>query len=163
MIANAGMRSKVRHASEEQQPLEDAYADENMNEEEEHTPMDTERELTSSELAARAHIEGASELLNPPEMQGELSTLRFKESALAPPPRYRSDLLTAPQWDDDEQKTRTRRDDGEFVRPTPKSNNADWDDDLGIGRPAPSRGLVPPQALQGLDNDDEFLSSTMRL
>ena len=59
MMASAGERPKVRHASEEQQPLEDAYAGEH---------MDEERELTSAEIEARDNAHA---------VQGQLSTLRF--------------------------------------------------------------------------------------
>jgi len=160
MIANAGMRSKVRHASEEQQPLEDAYADEHTNEDSER--MDSERELTSSELLAQE---------NPPAVQGQLSTLRFAPSSSS----SSSSSTTAQQLDaqrrsNDATNTSPRRSDlldgdDDFARPTAKSSTTksttksrggEWhDDDFGIARP------VPKRASRGMGEDEEeFLSQT---
>ena len=151
-----GMRSKVRHASEEQLPLEDAYADEHMNEDER---MDSERELTSGELL---------NLKQPPAaVQGQLSTLLFAPG---------NGSTTTQQLHNDEQRRnndaanasprKSLRSD-ESAKPMTKSNESGgaWDDDdFGIGRPVPKRGRVPPVASRGLDAEEQdFISSTMRL
>ena len=159
MIANAGMRSKVRHASEEQQPLEDAYADEHTNEDSER--MDSERELTSSELLARE---------NPPAVQGQLSTLRFAPSSSSSSSSTTAQQLDAQRRSNDATNTSPRRSDlldgdDDFARPTAKSSTTksttksrggEWhDDDFGIARP------VPKRTSRGLGEDEEeFLSQT---
>ena len=159
MIANAGMRSKVRHASEEQLPLEDAYADEHTNEDSER--MDSERELTSSELLARE---------NPPAVQGQLSTLRFAPSSSSSSSSTTQQLDAQRRSNDATNASPRRPDlldgDADFARPTTKSSmtksttksrgGGEWDDDdFGIARP------VPKRAARGLDEDEEeFLSQT---
>ena len=156
-MIEVGMRSKVRHASEEQLPLEDAYANEHMDEDER---MESERELTSSELLDRENPPA------PPAIQGQLSTLMFS------PSNGSTQELDEQRRNHDASNATPRRsdlrDDGDdFARPTAKSSTigGDWDDDdFGIGRPAPKRGRGSPRASRGLDEDEEeFLSSTMRL
>merc|ERR1740117_1098511 len=140
--------------------------------------MESERELTSSELLDRENPPA------PPAIQGQLSTLMFSPSNGSTqeldeqrrnhdaPSNGSTQELDEQRRNHDASNATPRRsdlrDDGDdFARPTAKSSTigGDWDDDdFGIGRPAPKRGRGSPRASRGLDEDEEeFLSSTMRL
>ena len=145
MMASAGKRPKVRHASEEQQPLEDAYAGEH---------MDEERELTSAEIEARDNAHA---------VQGQLSTLRFAPSGGGSSSATTQQQLDAQRRGDDAANASPRRPDllggdDDLARPSAKSQSraGEWvDDDFGIARLPPKRA---PRGLQ--EDEEEFLSQT---
>ena len=135
----------MRHASEEQQPLEDAYAGEH---------MDEEHELTSAEIEARDNAHA---------VQGQLSTLRFAPSGGGSSSATTQQQLDAQRRADDAANASPRRPDllggdGDLARPSAKSQSraGEWDDDdFGIARLPPKRA---PRGLQ--EDEEEFLSQT---